>query len=220
LGELQLSASVDDVHVFVDARFVGETGKAGTQLVVRLAGGTHEVRVTASGHADLVERVDIKPKKRIRVRAHLTPMAGETPPPPCPFAPRIGIGQTMRTKLFVPPGGQLVSASWQFAAEAGDRIILGAIKGAKGLSFELRSAKPGSSPIQMAMPEHLSGPLPTSRARETSLREAGIYRLTVTASVPGPATLVFGLYRSPPPIVDPADFPNAPPRRRYPSPKR
>ena len=218
-GELQLSADVDDVQIFIDARFVGETGRAGTQLLVRLPVGPHEVRVTATRHADLVGRIDIELNKRIRVRGHLIPLAGDAMPPPVPSPPLIGVGQTVRTKLVAKRGGPPARASWRFEAEAGDRILLGALYGSIKL-FEVRSDKSGATPVLMEQPEHLSGPLPVSRTREFTVPEAGTYNLTATASPPKPAPLVFALYRAPPPIPDPAKFPKAPPGRRLPSPKR
>lgn len=217
-GELALTATVANSHLFVDGRFVGETAAVGSTIAVRLSPGEHELRVTARGHADLASRIDMPTAKRVRVRAPLVPVQRAAKAPAPGFFPLVGVGQTVRTAVFRAADVADASASWRFiAAAAGERVLIATSVEPPELTWEIRPAEDEAPPVALKLVPVKDRPgVMARRAFAATLPEAGEYHLTATSTRRGVSLIAARLCRAPPPLIDRAKYPNSPLGRRAP----
>src|SRR5262245_53612631 len=78
-GVLEITPDRDDTLVYADGRFLGMAGTK-EPLALRLAPGTHDLRLSCQGFADLMGRLQVEADKKTSVRAAM-PDAEHAPDP-------------------------------------------------------------------------------------------------------------------------------------------
>ena len=98
LGALDLTSTPTAASVFLDGRYIGETGPEGPLRVVQPA-GSYQLRLSTLGHLDFAGQITLRPGLRATARVDLEPDSGHGPLRT--EAVKIDVGQVVRDKIVV-----------------------------------------------------------------------------------------------------------------------
>jgi hypothetical protein len=210
LCALQLTSTPPVASVFLDARYVGETGPEGALRIVR-APGACQLRVSARGHCDLIMAIELAAGRAVTARVDLAPKgSGATA-----FAAdvRIDVGQIVRAELGLPATGGARPVRFHvyaFDARRGQRrsIVLHSATN----PVDIGVLGPDGAIVELSREDHPSGNPPEVTRLRCPVERDGRYRLVVRAAVP--AHYVVGLEKAIPDLYDGEE--PAPPARRFP----
>jgi hypothetical protein len=197
LGALELTTSPDAASVFLDGRYVGETGPEGPLRLVHSA-GSYQLRVSARGCSDLATSLELRAGRAVAARASLAAAgAGATD---LPDDVRIDVGQVARAELGLAPGARPGDKPrrfhvYSFDARRGQQRSL-VLHSATG-PVELGIVGPDDEITSVVREGAFHGnPPEVSRWRLVADRD-GRYRLVVRAPA-GPVRYVIGLEKAAP----------------------
>lgn len=168
--------------VFLDGAFIGE---AAGPLVIHTSPGAHQLRVSESGHLDLVSEVKLTEGKCTSVQVTLPASTEAWPTPSAPMA--MAVGQVLRGKLARGPDGNGVPVRYCVDELAAPHRMLTRFMGECVASVTAPDGKPlALTPMPVTLPG-----VPGSNHHEYKGADPGRYIIEISGK-PGTFSFRFG----------------------------